>query len=108
MSRDERIPLPYGPAELPRIVGWALVHTVVDLGQLSKLDKKILNRYVKKGWLAKGRGGPFPALKTVYAHPDYDFALHRQEALDELHALAVAEKAGRIKPVYSSLSGMFK
>lgn len=32
----------------------------------------------------KGKGGPYPALKTVYAAPGYDFIAERNRAVDEL------------------------
>jgi len=82
--------------DLPEIVKRALSDTIVDIGQLSKKDKNTLNRYVKKGWLDKARGGPFPALKTVYAHPGYDFTGARQEAIDQAHRLLKAEKECRL------------
>lgn len=72
---------------LPEIVKRAMVETVVSIGQLSKADKYQLDKYVKKGWLSKGKGGPFPAIKTVYAHPDYDFAANRQAWIDYLLTL---------------------
>lgn len=63
--------------ELPAIVKRALVETITDIGQLSASDKFILNRYVKRGWLSRGKGGPFPILKTVYACPGFDFTASR-------------------------------
>lgn len=41
---------------LPEIVRRAMRETVTDIGQLSADDLKILNIYVQKGVLAKGRG----------------------------------------------------
>ena len=73
---------------LPEIVKWALVHTLTDIGQLSKADKYQLNKAVKRGWLSKGKGGPFPKLKTVYAYPEYDFAAWRKIYVDEAMMLA--------------------
>jgi len=69
---------------LPTIVRHALVSTVVSVGQLSAVDLKVLNCYVKQGWLVKGQGGPYPRLKTVYARLGYDFTGERSKALAEL------------------------
>ena len=75
--------------ELPEIVKRALVETVTDIGQLSKPELYQLNKYVKRGWLSKGKGGPFPILKTIYAHPGYNFAAWRQRYVE--HAMRLAE-----------------
>lgn len=69
--------------ELPEVVKRALVYTVTDIGQLSKAEIYQLNKYVKKGWLSKGKAGPFPMLKTVYACPGFDFEASRQRYVDE-------------------------
>lgn len=61
------------------IVRRAIRERVVDLGQLSHGEKLALNRAVRRGILSKGRGGPFPILKTVYAHPGFDFKRDREE-----------------------------
>lgn len=68
--------------ELPAIVKRALVKTVTDIGQLSSSDRAILNRYVKRGLLSKGKAGPFPVLKTVYACPGFDFAASRERYVE--------------------------
>jgi len=80
--------------ELPQIVKRALVEGITDIGQLSKADINTLNSYVKKGWLSKGKGGPFPMLKTCYAFPGFDFAGHRQAMIHDMFAqcAAVGEK----------------
>ena len=64
--------------ELTPIIKRALVDTVTDIGQLSESEKRELNRAVKRGWLSKGKAGPFPRLKTVYACPAFDFAASRE------------------------------
>lgn len=74
--------------ELPEIVRRALVETVTDIGQLSKSDIYQLNKYVKRGWLSRGKGGPYPILKTVYAHPGFDFAASRKRWVDYMMTLA--------------------
>lgn len=78
--------------ELPAIIHSAMVETVTNIGQLTKSELYQLNKYVKRGWLSKGKGGPFPMLKTVYAHPGYDFAGHRRAYVEEVMRLADIEK----------------
>lgn len=75
--------------ELPAIVKRALVETVTDIGQLSKSELYQLNKHVKRGWLSKGKGGPFPLLKTVYAHPGFDFEAWRKRYIE--HAIILAK-----------------
>lgn len=82
--------------ELPEIIKRALTETVVNIGQLSKSELNQLNKYVKRGWLSKGQGGPFPKLKTVYAVPTYDFAANRQAWIDYLTTLEAMDRAQRI------------
>lgn len=82
---------------LPEIVKRALLHTVTDIGQLSKSDIQTLNRYVKKGWLSKGRGGPYPTIKTVWAFPGYDFAGARETEITKL--LAECNTLGEPTPI---------
>lgn len=74
--------------ELPEIVRRAMTETVVNIGQLTASEQRTLDRYVEKGWLSKGKGGPYPILKTVWAFPGYDFALWRQRYVDHLLTLA--------------------
>lgn len=59
------------------IVMRAMVYTVTSIGQLSKAEIRELDTAVRKGWISKGKGGAFPILKTVYAHPGFDFAADR-------------------------------
>lgn len=77
---------------LPEIVRRALVETVTDIGQLSKSDLYQLNKYVKRGWLRRGKGGPFPILKTVYACPGFDFEASRKRHVDEAFRIAEIEQ----------------
>lgn len=83
--------------DLPEIVRRALVETVVSIGQLSDSEIRTLNKYVKRGWLSKGQGGPYPRLKTVYAHPGFDFAASRERWVDYMMRLAEMDRvaAGR-------------
>lgn len=80
---------------LPAIVKRALVDTVTDIGQLSPAELRQLNKYVKRGWLSKGRGGAFPVLKTVYACPGFDFAASRQMYVDRAMRLAALDRAAQ-------------
>jgi len=77
---------------IPEIVRRAMVETIVSIGQLSDSDKRILDRYVKRGWLSKGKGGPFPRLKTVYACPTFDFAADRKQAIAAAMAICDIEQ----------------
>jgi hypothetical protein len=83
--------------QLPAIVKRALVETVTDIGQLSKTEIDQLNKYVKRGWLSKGRGGAFPILKTVYAFSGYDFAAWRQRYVDRAMNLAELDRIAHNK-----------
>jgi hypothetical protein len=71
---------------IPEIVKRAMTRTVTDIGQLSAGDIRTLNDYVKKGYLSKGKSGGFPAIKTVWAVPGYDFASMRAAAIHALVA----------------------
>jgi hypothetical protein len=73
--------------EIPNIVKRAMVNTVTDIGQLSKEEIKILNKYVKLGYLSKGKGGWFPVIKTVWACPNFDFEKQRNDAIEELYKI---------------------
>lgn len=81
--------------ELSEIVKRALVSTVTDIGQLTPAGKRELERAVKRGWLSKGRGGGFPALKTVYALPGYDFAEARRLIVAEMMELSQIDAVTR-------------
>ncbi len=63
---------------LTPIVKRALVETVTDIGQLTPAQLRELNDAVDAGYLAKGKGGPYPKSKIVYAHPGFDFAAERE------------------------------
>lgn len=84
-----------GGDPLPEIIRRALIETVVDIGQLSKSEIYQLNKYVKKGWLSKGKGGPFPRMKTMYAHPSFDFVADREREID--HAMAICDLEERLR-----------
>lgn len=78
---------------LPEIVKRALTETVVSIGQLTQADKRTLDSYVRRGWLSKGKGGPFPRIKTVYAVPGFDFDADRQRHYEYMCALAELDHA---------------
>lgn len=63
---------------LTKIVKRAMKETVTSIGQITPAEKLELNRAIRAGYLVKGKGGPFPMVKTVYAVPTFDFALARQ------------------------------
>jgi hypothetical protein len=64
------------------IVERALDQTVRDIGQLTPEEQRELSKAVKHGVLSKGRGGPYPVVKTVYARRGFDFAAARQLHID--------------------------
>lgn len=73
---------------LKEIVIRALTETVTNIGQLSPQEIRELNRATRLGYLAKGKGGPFPLIKAVWARPDYDFAKERRAHVAGIMALA--------------------
>ena len=74
-------------------INQALTETLPDIGQIDKPTKAALSRLVKQGLLSKGKGGPFPALKTVYAVAGFDFDADRKQHVDE--AMRYAEWESR-------------
>lgn len=83
------------------IVKRALVHSVTNLGQLTHEQKLELEYAVRKGWLSKGKGGPFPILKTVYARPGFNFASDREASIAVLrraHMLDIARGTNKFFP----------
>lgn len=81
-----------------KIIERAMLHTITDIGQLTSEETRELNKAVKKGWLSKGKGGPFPILKTVYALPGFDFVADRQREvayMTYLHSLDVRNAQSR-------------
>jgi hypothetical protein len=79
-------------SDIPKIVKRAIVDTVTDIGQLSKDEIKKLNKYVKLGYLSKGKGGWFPAIKTVWACPNFDFEKQRSWAIETMHRAELLDK----------------
>lgn len=93
---------------LTPIVTRALTQTITDIGQVTDAEKRELNRAVKAGYLSKGKGGGFPILKTVYAHPGFDFAADRREQVGIMlraHAIDQALGVARFfpKPEYREI-----
>jgi len=82
-SRDDKY-AKGGSTSIPAIVMRAMTDRVVDIGQLSDQEIKDLNKYVKKGVLIKGKGGPFPKPKTVYAIKGFDFEKNRTEEVEQI------------------------
>src|ERR1700692_1265581 len=66
---------------LTEIVKRALTQTVCDIGQLSDVENRQLERAVKLGLLDKGKAGPYPAIKTVYACHGFNFEAAREDAI---------------------------
>lgn len=75
---------------LTDIVRKALIFTVTDLGQISIQQRRELDRAVDARVLEKGRGGPYAALKTVWAKRGYDFAGEREAEIAALRYLETA------------------
>lgn len=73
---------------IPKIVRQAMRETITDIGQLSEAEVATLEAYAKKGWLSKRQGGPYPALKTVWARPGYPFEGARAEAIRDMLAMS--------------------
>lgn len=71
----------------------ALVRGVCDIGHLAHKEKLLLERAVRLGYLSKGKGGPFPMLKTMYARPGFDFAKDREASIAEMRYLATIDAA---------------
>lgn len=69
---------------IPEIVKRAMTERVVSIGQLTAEDLRQLNKYVKKGVLIKGLGGPFPKQKTVYAIKGFDIKKDREDSVNEM------------------------
>jgi hypothetical protein len=80
---------------LTPIVTRALLHTVTNIGQLSRDEINQLERAIRHGILAKGKGGPYPALKTVYARFGFDFEQERREWVAYMMRLHELETSGR-------------
>lgn len=86
---------------LTNIVKRALVETITDIGQLSRSQLNELEYAVKYGVLSKGKGGPFPILKTVYAFSGFDFAADRENLEAEMrraHMRDIARGADKFFP----------
>jgi len=78
---------------LTPIVLRALASPVTDIGQLTRAEKLELERAVRSGILAKGQGGAFPILKTVYAVVGHDFAAERASWIAYWKQLAGLDRA---------------
>lgn len=76
-------------------INQALTDTLPDIGQLDKPTLAALNKLVKQGYLSKGRGGPFPMLKTVYAVSGFDFDADREFHIAEAMRLSEMDRRAR-------------
>lgn len=79
-------------SDIPNIVKRAMTDTITDIGQLSNDEIKILNKYVKLGYLSKGKGGCFPAIKTVWGYHGFDFQKQRNDAIENMRKIVEFEK----------------
>jgi hypothetical protein len=52
------------------------------IGQLSTIEKRGLFLLECTGWIVKGLGGPFPAIKTAYAMRGFDFVADREREIE--------------------------
>jgi hypothetical protein len=77
---------------LTKLVKRALFRPICDIGQLTLQEKKELDSAVRKGYLSKGKGGPFPVIKTMYARPNFDFISDRQKEIQRMMRLAELDK----------------
>lgn len=68
---------------------------VCNIGQISKEDVRLLDKAAKAGAISKGKGGVFPAIKTVYAPVGFDFIAHRNAVVD----LAMKAERGEISDI---------
>jgi len=78
--------------DIPSIVKRAMIDTLADIGQLTSDDIKTLDKYVKLGYLSKGRGGCFPVIKTVWACPGFDFQRQRDAAVENMLRIVELDK----------------
>jgi hypothetical protein len=69
---------------------------VTDVGQLTGEEAKALKVAVQNGVLKKGKGGGYPAVKTVYAHPDFDIKGHHAAELSKLNRAAAMDSVVRV------------
>ena len=91
---------------MDQIVERALRETITNIGQLGSVAIHALNGAVKAGVLVRDRGGPFPALKTVWAAPGYDFAGERAKAEAEMQRAARIDFAAYTLRVARARAGL--
>lgn len=68
---------------------------VTDIGQFDKPTLALLNKAAKMGAISKGKGGDFPAIKTVYVPVGFDFIAHRQEVIDRCKRITEFENINK-------------
>ena len=69
---------------------------VTDLGQLTGEEARALKVAVQNRVLKKGKGGGYPAVKTVYARPDFDINGHHAAELSKLNRAAAMDSVVRV------------
>ena len=84
-EKDETDDGDRGAAGEHPIVKMARKSGITSIGQIKPDEQKALDSAVKRGLLKKGQGGPYPAPKTVYAHPDADIEGTRQKFIQAAH-----------------------
>jgi hypothetical protein len=52
---------------IPTIVKRDMLEPITDIGQLSREDIALLDLYVKRGWLSKGKGGLWRMVRYILA-----------------------------------------
>jgi hypothetical protein len=80
-----------GKIKLTDLIKQALTQTVIDIGQIDAKQKRELNAAVKAGVLDKGKGGPYPNLKTVWACKGFNFVQNRQDSINIMTSIAASE-----------------
>lgn len=93
-------PKPRKPVLTPIVVR-ALTQTITDTGWLTKAELRELAYAVKYGVLSKGKGGPFPILKTIYAIRGFDFAADREAQVADMrraHMIDLARGTAKLFP----------
>lgn len=75
------------PRVATEIVQWARLFSVPDLGQITTMQRRELDRAVAAGYLVKGKGGPYLIPVDVWAHPGYDFDAEREAEMKAIEYL---------------------
>lgn len=76
------------------IIECAIVNPVCDIGQFDSKTLRELNKAVKAGILSKGKGGPYPMLKTMYAVAGFNFMADRENIINRAMLIRSIESMG--------------